>query len=302
MPNTTINLNWLRSFEAAARHLSFTAASRELGLTQTAVSQHMKALELKLGQNLFIRHPKSLELTDIGEAYLPSVREALQTISRSTSGLFGPKSASTVTVRASIACIIWLTPKLAAFHDQHPQIGLKFVTAIWPETSGKNVVDLDVVLAPRQHASHRLEKLSDEYIVPICGNRTEISDVAELTRLSPIHILGFDDHWARYLGSFGLTHDAQAARLIVDTSVAACEMVAAERGCAILIERFAEQAIDTGRPVRIVGQPVPLGQSHYLSRPEQMSPATEAVMDWLRRCFDDNIATQGPANHPVMRP
>ena len=50
-----LNLNWLRTFEAAARHLSFTAASHELGLTQTAVSQHIKGLETKLGQNLFIR-------------------------------------------------------------------------------------------------------------------------------------------------------------------------------------------------------------------------------------------------------
>lgn len=75
-----LNLNWLRSFEAAARLLSFTTASRELGLTQTAVSQHIKALELKLGQKLFVRRPKSLQLTDVGKAYLTSVREALETI------------------------------------------------------------------------------------------------------------------------------------------------------------------------------------------------------------------------------
>ena len=284
-----INLNWLRTFETAARHLSFTAASHELGLTQTAVSQHIKALELKLGHRLFVRHPRSLELTDIGEAYLPSVREGLETISLSTSGLFGPNLTSNIVIRASMACIVWLSSKLEDLQSQHPQIGLKFVTSIWPGMSDKHSADIDIILAPRKHASHRLEKLSDEYIVPICGPETSMSvtEVGDLARLSPIHILGFDDHWARYLAAFGIAHDVQSTRLVVDTSVAACEMVAAERGCAILIERFAVQAIESGRPVSITGAHVPLGQSHYLSRQDsaQQSPATEAVVSWLQRCF-----------------
>ena len=75
-----LNLNWLRSFEAAARHLSFTAAARETGLTQTAVSQHIKALEAQLGDMLFLRRPKSLQLTDVGKAYLITVRAALDAL------------------------------------------------------------------------------------------------------------------------------------------------------------------------------------------------------------------------------
>ena len=110
-----LNLNWLRTFEAAARHLSFTAASHELGLTQTAVSQHIKGLETKLGQNLFIRRAKSLQLTDIGQAYLISVRDALEHITFSTSGLFGPEQETTIVVRASAAMIIWLSPKPVSY-------------------------------------------------------------------------------------------------------------------------------------------------------------------------------------------
>ncbi len=284
-----INLNWLRTFETAARHLSFTAASQELGLTQTAVSQHIKALELKLGHRLFVRRPRSLELTDIGEAYLPSIREGLETITLSTNGLFGPDLTSNVVIRASMACIVWLSSKLEDLQSQHPKIGVKFVTSIWPGMSDKNSADIDIILAPQKHAGHRLEKLSDEFIVPICGPKTSVSvsGVHDLPKLSPIHILGFDDHWARYLAAFDLTHDAKSTRLVVDTSVAACEMVAAERGCAILIERFALQAIQSGRLIDITGERVALGQSHFLSRREavQQSPATEAVVSWLHRCF-----------------
>ncbi len=77
-------LNGLRSFEAAARHLSFTRAADELGVTAGAVSQQVKSLEEALGITLFRRLPRSLILTDAGEAYLPSIASAFDLISRAT--------------------------------------------------------------------------------------------------------------------------------------------------------------------------------------------------------------------------
>ena len=70
-------LNWLRTFEAAARHLSFTAAARELHLTQAAVSQHVKLLEQHLGQRLFARLARSVRLTTAGAAYHPRLAALL---------------------------------------------------------------------------------------------------------------------------------------------------------------------------------------------------------------------------------
>src|SRR3954447_27051886 len=77
-------LNGLRSFEAAARHLSFTRAADELGVTPGAVSQQVKSLELALGISLFRRLPRSLILTDQGETYLPAITSAFDLISRAT--------------------------------------------------------------------------------------------------------------------------------------------------------------------------------------------------------------------------
>ena len=77
-------LNGLRSFEAAARHLSFTRAADELGVTPGAVSQQVKSLEAALGITLFRRLPRSLILTDEGEAYLPAITSAFDLISRAT--------------------------------------------------------------------------------------------------------------------------------------------------------------------------------------------------------------------------
>lgn len=77
-------LNGLRSFEVAARHLSFTRAADELGVTPGAVSQQVKSLEAALGTPLFRRLPRSLVLTEAGEAYLPAIESAFAIISKAT--------------------------------------------------------------------------------------------------------------------------------------------------------------------------------------------------------------------------
>ncbi len=285
-----LNLNWLRTFDAAARHLSFTAASHELGLTQTAVSQHIKALEIKLGQRLFVRRARSLQLTDIGQAYLTSVRDALEHIDFSTSGLFGPELETTIVVRASAAMIIWLSPQLSAFQNECPNTGIKLVTSLWQNEQEGHPVDVEILLAGQTHSDQRMIKLSDEQIVPVCGiqTSTRILMPSDLMLCDTIHVLGFDDHWARYLSANGLPTDAISPRLVVDTSVAACELVAAENGCAIMFERFAQKAIEVGRPIRIVGDPVANGQSHYVvqrnTAPSEKR-ALAAFCQWLATCF-----------------
>ena len=285
-----LNLNWLRSFEAVARLSGFTAASKELGLTQTAVSLQIKALETKLGHDLFIRRAKSLKLTEIGKAYLPSVRNALATLDLSTNGLFGPNLKSTITVRASMAAIMWLAPKLGDFQNLHPDIGIKLVTAIWADSNDTQAVDIDIILAPDTHGIANLEKLSDEFIVPVCGANSSdnIRSTSDLISTNPIHILGFDDHWSRYMAAFDLAHDVTSTRLMVDTSVAACEVAASDLGCAVVIERFAKNAVQRGQRIKIVGEPVPLGQSHYLAMKEpakEIRPAVIAFKEWLRTQF-----------------
>ena len=85
-------LPWLRAFEVSARHLSFTSAAGELGLSQAAVSKQIKLLELKLGEPLFFRFPRSLGLTKAGEAFLPKVQDAFERC-----GLFGQLACSAPT-------------------------------------------------------------------------------------------------------------------------------------------------------------------------------------------------------------
>ena len=84
MRNRLPSMMSLRAFEAAARHLSFTRAAIELNLTQTAISHQIKNLEDLLGVKLFVRNANNISLSEVGEAYLRSIRAAIIEISAAT--------------------------------------------------------------------------------------------------------------------------------------------------------------------------------------------------------------------------
>ncbi|MCZ7562599.1 MAG: LysR family transcriptional regulator [Burkholderiales bacterium] len=85
-----LSLDLLKSFEAAARHVSFTRAAQELFVTQSAVSRGIKTLEEQLGQPLFRRVSRGLELTDAGRTLQHAVGDALRRIEEAVDGLGTP--------------------------------------------------------------------------------------------------------------------------------------------------------------------------------------------------------------------
>lgn len=126
-------LNALRGFDAAARHLSFTKAADELNLTQGAVSRQVKELELHLGQDLFRRLTRRIELTAEGEQFFQSVETMLDELERAAGRFTHRRDRATLTVSAlpTIASI-WLMPRLHLFNRQHPEIELRVVSSIEP--------------------------------------------------------------------------------------------------------------------------------------------------------------------------
>lgn len=129
-------LNALRAFEVSARHLSFTRAGLELHLTQTAVSQHVKNLEDRLGKKLFRRIPRGLALTDEGAALLPVLTDAFERIGLTLEKVKTPhkKEVLSVGVVGTFA-VGWLLPRLRDFQVKHPFIDLRLF-------SNNNRVDL----------------------------------------------------------------------------------------------------------------------------------------------------------------
>lgn len=138
-------LNSLVAFEAAARHLSFTVAARELNVTQGAVSRQIRLLEDYLGTALFVRTTREINLTSTGSQYYESVRDTLQQIARATAGVRHWQGAQQVTVVTSTAMAsLWLLPLVSEFQRQHEEIDLRIIATDQVEDFSR--LDCDLAL------------------------------------------------------------------------------------------------------------------------------------------------------------
>ncbi|TMV04832.1 LysR family transcriptional regulator [Ruegeria sediminis] len=117
-------LDWLRVFEAAGRLGGFSAAAREFGLTQAAVSQRIGNLEAWLGRSLFVREARGVSLTVEGESYLPLVQESLAALERNTEELFGkaPRELRVAGLGSHVNALV--IPHVAGFRQRHPRVRL----------------------------------------------------------------------------------------------------------------------------------------------------------------------------------
>ena len=116
----------LRTFEVAARHLSFTKAAAELHVTQGAVSQQIKQLEASLGFALFHRGARGLSLTEKGEALAETAQSVFGRLFAKIDELRLPEESGIVTVSVSPSLAVkWLIPRLGRFYQRHPEVDLR---------------------------------------------------------------------------------------------------------------------------------------------------------------------------------
>ena len=283
-------LAWLRAFEAAARHQSFTLAATELNLTQAAVSHQVRSLEKHLGVTLFERLPRSLRLTEKGAAYLPPLRNSFDELAAATAGLFGPVGKRTLSIRGPVSFVaLWLAPRLADFRTRWPDISLRISTIVWAPTQQDEMSDIDIRFGDGNWPGFRSSLILSHSVIPLCAPSMVQGDddLARLewvmSRNQLIHDTGYEDLWKKLAQQAGLSFTAPAG-INIDTTISALELAAAGIGPAIVLERLAESYIESGRLVRFVDMALPIAEGHYVVQPEgQKRPKPEATLfrDWL---------------------
>ncbi len=123
-----INYELYKVFYHVAVTLSFSEASKQLFISQSAVSQSVKVLEKKLNQNLFIRSTKKVQLTPEGEILLRHIEPAIQLIKRGENQILeaGSLGGGQLRIGASdTICRYFLVPFLSRFHKEFPGIHIK---------------------------------------------------------------------------------------------------------------------------------------------------------------------------------
>lgn len=281
--------NWLRTFEAAARLGGFKAAGDALGLTPAAVSQQIRALEGHLGFRLFDRQPRGVTLTEMGHAYLPSVRRAFEDLETATAGLFGLGDRSSVMVRAPISfATLCLVPVLHDFHARYPGVSIRLCTSIWAETAEDSTIDLDIRYGVGRWRDAEVMQLSEPVSLLVCPPGTAFP--ADRRRLlqrearRAIHVSGYEGFWAGLGRQHGLDKLPICGAMAADSSLVALEMVAGGLGAAIIARELACRHLARGTVTSPEGLTYDHKSAHYLVRPRSAQSTAPAILlfrNWL---------------------
>src|SRR5499427_1061813 len=186
-------LNALRSFDAAARHRSFTRAAEELCVTQGAVSHQVKALETELGLQLFKRERNGLVITDAGRVYHAVVRDVFDRLELGTDRLLQRQRSGSITVSTSPDFAAkWLVARLGRFADAHPKIELKLSATMHHVDFAREEVDLAVRHGAGNWPGLDTVQLSAEQLFAVCSpkllsGRRRLEKVTDVLKFPLIH-------------------------------------------------------------------------------------------------------------------
>jgi LysR family glycine cleavage system transcriptional activator len=283
--------NSLVVFEAAARHLSFTRAAKELGVTQAAVSRQVQLLEEHMGTPLFQRSPRHLRLTPAGLRLHKAVTMGLEHIAGAFVDLrrIGPKADLTVSSSVTFASY-WLMSRVAKFRAAYPDIELKLVASAPVGDLAAAGIDLAVRYGAGRWPGVGTARLMDNEIFPVCapGYRTHrpLARPADLLSEVLLHLVEYDRNWVTWdawLKHFGVEGVARRRGLTFDNYLVLIQATLDGQGIALGGGRLAEDFIARGTLVRPIAASLGSDRGFYLLWPNEGELAAPAKLfrDWI---------------------
>lgn len=267
-------LTWFRAFEAAARSLSFTAAAEEIGMTQSAVSQHVKSLENRLGVALFIRRARGLMLTDDGRRLIPQVTSALETLAAAARTFETGPAQNLLTVATSVSVAQWIiAPRLADFTAHHPDVRLRFLSTIWPDDFHTIRADVEIPFGSQKQFGQDAVLLEPNGLVAVKSPSLR----GPLGSLPLIEAVGTSAGWKTWQDETGQDLTPQ---IFVDSFGAALNMAVHGNGVALVSEALAHSAIKLGHLVMADSGVVRCEEGYHVRANEKNQTAAH-FRDWI---------------------
>ncbi|WP_416220655.1 transcriptional regulator GcvA [Pseudomonas sp. B11] len=281
MPKHLPPLLALRAFEAVARHLSFIKAARELCVSQSAVSHQVHKLEDYLGQSLFVRRTRAIDLTAVGAAYYQQIRPALEQIALATQELLAPSTRQVLRVGllASFATL-WLAPRLTDFSRRHPEIQLELQPAIELANVAGAEVDLAIRYGkgpwPKVHATRFLA----EQLSPVCSPELKATTLAQAPLLMSRSHQPFE--WDDWSARYGVNLAPHPQVMLHDYNIVV-EAAVAGQGIAMGRRQLIQRHLAQGSLVDAFDLPALESQIGYwlVSAEDRLNPAAQCFAQWL---------------------
>jgi len=257
----------LRTLEAAGRHLNFTRAADELGLTPAAVSHQIKEFEDQIGVALFARTSRSVRLTEAGSVLFDASGEAMSLLNRAVAKaqkLARGQSLLKVTADAHFAAK-WLMRRVDGFRALRPDIELRFDISFDLRDFDSDDVDVGIRFGAGKYPGLIADRLFENVIVPVCSpvllnNGAPLKTPRDLFNHRLVHIEWSRQgvtwpNWRMWMAAAGVDDFDDSRTVVFGTSSDAIQ--AAIEGSAVALADFAMVAHDLSEG-RLV-QPFELG-------------------------------------------
>ncbi|MBX3568159.1 MAG: transcriptional regulator GcvA [Rhizobiaceae bacterium] len=287
----------LSVLHAAARHLNFSRAASEVGLTPAAVSHQIKEMEDRLGLVLFARTSRAMALTEAGAALAEAVAEALDTLERGAAR--ARKAARGVSqLRLTMDGLFaskWLVPRLDAFRARCPEIDLRFDISYELRDFDRDDVDIAVRFGTGRYPGVTTHCLFGNVVVPVCSPHLlragpPLREPRDLLRHTLVHIEWSRQgvtwpNWRMWMAAAGV-EDFDDSRCVLFAS-SSHVIQAAIDGNVVALCDFSMVANDlsAGRLVRPfeLGIKMTPGYAYYLAYPAGLEhdPRVEAFRGWI---------------------
>lgn len=281
-------LSILQTFSVVAASGSFTAASRELHLSQSAVSRQIQQLENYMGEKLFHRQARKLILTQQGEALLPSIEKSITSLKDSLENALEKNYNITVRMAPTIARR-WFVPKLPDLLRQCPELNVNVDTAWFLEPQFA-LGEVDVVISyGRGHwPGMKAIALLKEQITPVCAPHFPLlqhvsSPIDLLEQSVRLHSNNAHSDWSLWLQDQQLNHLSSYKDQVFDTQDYA--LTAAESGYGIAIGDLAliQPELATEQLICPFKHTIYTGCGYYATYPNSSAqlPKIKLFIDWL---------------------
>jgi len=262
----------LRSFECAARHESFTLASEELHLTQSAISRQVKELEQVIGVSLFRRVGRRVVLTQAGRNLAIELAVDLESIRRTVYQAIaaGDRGAALRIAVLPTFASRWLIPRLADFSLLHPNIEISLASRLKPFDLTRERFDLAIHFGTADWPDAKMDKLFDESMIavssPTYKEKYLNDDLEQLKQAPLLHLETRADAWHHWFSQFSTTERQVYPGKQFDQFSMIIAGAIASLGAALLPTYMIEKELASGALVRLSQKRLHTRNSYFIVR------------------------------------
>ncbi|WP_434607419.1 LysR family transcriptional regulator [Pseudomonas sp. R1-7] len=278
----------LVSFEAAARHESFTKAAQELSLTQGAICRQIASLEEFLSVELFRRSRRGVKLTEAGLSYSRRIATQLDAVERDTLSVMGHTGANVIELAVVPTFgTQWLLPRLKDFQKQHPEVTVNLTNRTRPFLFADTDFDAAIYFGDADWSGTESHKLMGENPMPVCspallGSRNALTPDA-IAELPLLQQTTRPYAWRQWFSSqhLNVARDLTGPRYELFSMLAQAAMH--DMGIALIPPFLIQRELAERRLVIANRNALSSIKAYYLMIPERKveSASLRAFRDWL---------------------